>query len=82
MVCQKRDNQTGHRWAEKAAYPKWGGTGFASVRTPPVPQTDPVVDSAGMIARYTQPAAMDLSERNGSVAMKGRAMRFEDGWCV
>jgi len=82
-LCQKRDNQTRQRKAEKAAQHKWTtSAGSPSAPRAPVPPRAPEVAPAGTVAGYTGPAPMDLSAGRRGISDEDRAKRLADGRCL
>ncbi|KAF8537899.1 hypothetical protein BDD12DRAFT_806557 [Trichophaea hybrida] len=68
---------------ETAPQHKWGGqTWSASSPKVRTPQQDPQTAPAGMVARYTGRAPIDLSAGRRRMLDNQRAMRFADGRCL
>jgi hypothetical protein len=79
--CQKRDNQTRQRRAEKAAQHKWTPSSSNAKPTVPPPKI-PEVAPAGTVAGYTGPAPMDLSAGRRKISDVERQKRFAEGRCL
>ena len=82
IVCHRLDILIRQQQADKVAQNKGGGIGSATSPTPLAHRKINTGAHPGLVAGYSGPAHMDLSQGRRRISAEERAKRFTDGRCL